>query len=502
MLSAPAQEWLEERGLDCDLALRYEWESRRPAGVSDGEWLAIPFHRGDRVVNRKYRRLDDKRFMQDKGGAQIFWNESVLDDAGLAHEPLLITEGEFDALALIQAGFQRTVSVPGGAPSEPQADKGQRRYKFFEEAQAKLDPINSIILATDADAPGYALTEDLSALLGPARCKFVPYPDGCKDANDVLVRFGAERLRQCVNNARWVNVAGVRKLSDYPPGSDGDPVVWRTGISPAWDKRIGIMPGYISVWTGIPMHGKTQLLKQVTWTLCEALDMRAAVASFEETFARDYKRSALHYRIGRPREGWPGAGGKWSKAELDAALEWLNEHVIAIDPHGYSEGGAMLEEVEPTMDWVLQAAQTAIVRHQCRLVVIDPWGEIQQTRERGESEHDFIGRSLTRFNRLARSLKAHIAIVAHPKKLETDRNGEWRAPGPYDIAGSSYFFNKPSLGVTVHRDPERDRETKEPLPHSTRTKVAVWKSKFQDVQGKPGTFHLNFIPRDGKFAAP
>ena len=103
------------------------------------------------------------------------------------------------------------------------------------------------ILACDADGPGYALNEDLATLLGPARCKFVPYPDHCKDANDVLIRFGAERLRECVVKARWINVAGVRRFSDYPPGSDADPIVWRSGISPAFDNRVGIMPGYVSI---------------------------------------------------------------------------------------------------------------------------------------------------------------------------------------------------------------------------------------------------------------
>ncbi len=502
MLSANAREWIEDRGLDQDLAQRYGLESRSPAGVTDGDWIAIPYYRADRVVNRKYRRLDEKAFAQDKGGAQIFWNESVLNDVGLADMPLIVTEGELDALALIQAGFQRTVSVPGGAPAKPQAENTGRRYKFIEEVLATLDRVGRIILAMDADAPGYALNEDLSTLLGPARCKFVPYPDGCKDANDVLVRFGAARLRQCVEAARWVNVAGVRKLSDYPPGSDGDPVVWRTGLSPAWDKRVGIMPGYTSVWTGIPMHGKTQLLKQVTWTLCEKLEMRAAVASFEETFNRDYKRSALHYLIGRPRGGWPNAGGPWTAEEIETAEKWIEDHIIAIDPHGYADAGSQLEEIEPTMDWVLHAAQTAIIRHQCRFVVVDPWGEISQSRERGESEHDFIGRSLTRFNRLARSLKAHVAIIAHPKKLESNRDGVWRPPGPYDIAGSSHFFNKPSLGVSIHRDPDLDKETKEPLPGSTRTKIMTWKSKFQDVQGKVGHCYLNFIPRDGRFREP
>jgi twinkle protein len=263
---------------------------------------------------------------------------------------------------------------------------------------------------------------------------------------------------------------------------------------------VGIMPGYSSVWTGIPNHGKTTLIKQVTWSLCQSLNKRAAVGSFEEAFARDYKRSALHYLIGRPKDGWPNAGGEWTRPEITRGEEWMENHLVAIDPHGYGEKGGALEEFDPTLDWVLDAATTAVVRHGCKLVVIDPWGEIDQRRDKYESEHDYIGRALSRFNRLARQLKVHVAIVAHPRKMETAKDGAPKIPGPYDIAGSSYFYNKPSLGVTVHRDPAISPDTKEPDPNSTRTQIWVWKSKFQDVQGKPGKFHLDYIPRDGRFA--
>lgn len=524
MLTARAQEWLEDRGFDPELLSKFGIESEPPSGVKDGrpwtmrgEWIVVPNRRDGAVIHKKFRNLDPEPgrepWLAAPGGERTFWNVDVLFDRTLDDEPLIITEGEWDALSMIQAGFVRTVSVPNGAPKKSQADRATF-YNYLEDLTPQLDRVRLIILATDADGPGYTLLEDLTTILGPTRCKFVSYPDGCKDANDVLVRFGAERLRQCVRAARWVNVAGVRRLSDYPPGCDVDPVVWRTGISPAFDRHVGIMPGYISVWTGIPSHGKTTLLKQITWTLCGAagaLDpnnpppslMRAAVGSFEELFARDYKRDAMHYLIGRPRDGWngKGGGGPWTREEIDRAAQWLDEHIVAIDPHGYVEAAGALEEFEPTMDWTLEALRAAIVRHQCQFNVVDPWGEIVQTRKFGQSEHDFIGESLSRFNRLARTLKAHIAIIAHPYKLDSNRKGEIRPPGPYDVSGSAYWFNKPSLGSTVHRDPAKDPETKEPIAGDTRTRVDVWKSKFEDVQGPPGTFHLYFNRRAKKFEA-
>lgn len=504
MLTQTAVDFLEERGLDLEVIARFEPESRNPPGVSSGDWIAFPFFRGDNKVNHEYRQLQPKTFRRDPGKTMCFWNEVVLDDPGLIDEPLFITEGILDALSLIQAGFLRTVSMPNGSQSAekmPENDDPITRYRFIQEVQAKIDRISRIVICADADAKGYALTEDLATLLGPARCKFVPMPEHCKDANDILVRFGVERLRECVVKARWVNVAGVRRFSDYPAGSDADPVIWRSGIHPSFDRRVGIMPGYSSVWTGIPNNGKSTLLNQVCWGLSENYGIRCAKAMLEIMPNRDYRRQALQYRIGRPRDGGVGQP-PWSQEEIDEAQAWLEEHVIPIDPNGYTGLGTDdIEEAEATMDWFLDAATTAIVRFGCRVVMLDPWGDIIPQRDRGESEHDFIGRSMSRINRLCRTLKAHVAIVAHPRKIEPTSRGVVRPPGPYEIAGSSYFFNKASLGVTVHRDPECD-EQGEPIRGDTRTNVIVWKSKFHDVQGQPGQLYLRYCPNSMKFEGP
>lgn len=529
-LSAFAQEWLEERGLDVDLAIRLGAESRFPHGVREGEWYALPFMRDDKPVNWKFRRLDQKDFRsvpRDKGGVTCLWNEGAIFDRGLRDQPLVVTEGLEKAMAFMMAGYQRVVSVPDGAGAAGGKGEEQResRHSYLDDrVLGAIDKyVSRVIIAGDADAQGYKLTEDLSTLLGASRCKYVPYPPGCNDIVDVLTRFGLDRVKEQTQQARWVNVAGVRRFSDYPPGSDGDPIVWRSEISKAFDRHVGIMPGYISCWTGVPNHGKSTLLNQIGWRLAGAAGRidddllhdraladewiasgrRIAVGSFEAQVNRDYKRAALQYLLGRPRDGWVNAGGPWTREEIDLAMAWLEEHVIPIDPHGYAENdsGTELEEFEPTFSWVMEASRTAIVRYNCEFVELDPWGEIVQERERQETEHEYTGRALTSANRMARTLKAHLAFVAHPKKLEITRDRRIRKPGPYDISGSSYWFNKVSLGATVHRDPEIDPETKKALPGSTRTEITVWKSKFHDVQGKPGIFHLNFVPRDNRFEA-
>jgi twinkle protein len=169
MLSEEHQAWLEERGIDLEVATRYGlYTDRQSQGGRD---LVIPYRRDGKIVNRKYRG-PQKRFRQDPGAPRMFWNEDSLRDATLANEPLVVTEGELDALAAIQAGFPRTVSVPDGAGSN---------LDFVGEVWPLVKNANLVILAGDGDEPGRKLNGELARRFGAARCTWVAYPDGTKD---------------------------------------------------------------------------------------------------------------------------------------------------------------------------------------------------------------------------------------------------------------------------------------------------------------------------------
>ena len=96
--------------------------------------LVFPYLKDGKVVNNKYRTFD-KKFSTDAGGEQVAWNRQCLQDPTLMKEPLIITEGELDALTAIQCGFKRTVSCPFGAPSQSidvDRDDVSNKYAFVQ----------------------------------------------------------------------------------------------------------------------------------------------------------------------------------------------------------------------------------------------------------------------------------------------------------------------------------------------------------------------------------
>jgi twinkle protein len=129
-------------------------------------------------------------FAQDRGAEACWWNYDVITDPTLAGTKLVITEGEFDAIAAIQCGYARTISVPSGAPSQAIGAKDSAKLAFVADSldDLSVEVAPEIVLAVDADQAGTALLSDLALRLGRARCRYVTYPEGCKDLNEVLLR--------------------------------------------------------------------------------------------------------------------------------------------------------------------------------------------------------------------------------------------------------------------------------------------------------------------------
>ena len=107
----------------------------------------------------------------------IFYNLDAVKDEKVVY----VVEGEIDALSLHEAGVYNVVSVPNGA------SKGNQKLEYLDNCWKYFEDKERIVLFTDGDEAGYALREELGRRLGFERCVKVNYPEGCKDANEILI---------------------------------------------------------------------------------------------------------------------------------------------------------------------------------------------------------------------------------------------------------------------------------------------------------------------------
>lgn len=467
---------LAMRGIDYALAQRMGLHSVVRGGT---DWLAIPYFVGGEFVRNKYRTLGDKKqFSQDAGAKQSAWNQDCLLDATLDDEPVVIVEGELDALSAIQAGFIRTISVPGGAPAEasdvPQESK---RYEWLRDLMPNslgLSKAKKIILAVDNDGPGASLFADLKTMLGAARCYRVTYPYArgekkrLKDLNEVLQFYGESGVRQTLQRAEPVPVGGLFRLGDLPPVADQKAYAAQIpGLA------VNLRCGDFSVFTGYPNLGKSTAVNDLICGIVMRYDVSAMFASFEQLPQRDHRRNLRRWYWQKPEsQQHPD-----ERKEADAWIDRRFGFVVAS------------ESEDATLEWLLERMEAAAMQMGCKLFVIDPWNEIEHRRDGNETQTEYIGRAIRALKRFARAFDVHVMVVAHPSKTLRGTDGKYPMPSLRDVAESAHFNNKPDLGIVIHADDAAS---------NVRT-LAVVKSRYRDEIGQLQAPEVQFDFFTGRF---
>jgi twinkle protein len=472
---------LDERGIDAETLVRHGIVSCDPHNGED--WIAIPFWVGDQVVNWKYRTIGDgpKNFRQEKNAQKIWWNYNVLLDRSLDTMPLVVTEGEMDALIALQCGHARTMSVPDGAPAIEVGDNpSSQKYSYVTDTASTMgfDVVKEIILATDGDGPGGNLMNDLAIRLGKSRCKFVRYPRvekgserRCKDLNEVYMCYGAKGVTGVLSRAQWIRVDGVYRMDDLPPIPERPAL--RLGM-PILDDHYRVRTQDFVVFSGIPSHGKTSALNEIGCRAVTKLGWVVAYASFEQAPQLDHKRNLRTWYHRKPPD-------YQSDAELTEVDAWINRNFVFIVPS---------DDDQVDLKWALEKSAAAVIQHGVKMLIIDPWNEMDHIRPGDMTLTEYTGFAIKEFKRFARKYDVHLIVAAHPTKQLKDKEGNYQIPTLYDISDSANWANKADIGMVIWRGK---------VGGDYQTKLRIAKARYAEVTGEPGDVELRFNPYSRHF---
>jgi twinkle protein len=468
-LSLEHAQWLEEqRKIPSDIAVQ--------AGVrSRGDNLAFEYRRNGACSFLKLRTPDKKFWIEPAGSELFFWNEDVLSERP-ADQPIIVTEGEFDTLSCLAVGETCVVSVPNGAagkPGEGDIDPtDDRQFACLWDGprlKAGLAEATKVILMTDDDKAGRILRDELAVRLGRTRCWFVTYPSGCKDANDVLIEYGPDTLREVIADARPMVPDRLVPFSDIP--SRADAPRYSTGWS-GLDAHMMLVPPQLIIVTGKPNHGKSQWTLAVAANTARLHGFKWAILQFEDNPERN-RRDLIRYA-----RAWKGQERSGIQEDPEA---WVDRMFRTIAPS---------EDLEADYDlkWLDAVIEEAVTRHGCRGVLVDPWNEVEHLWDRQDTEATYLNRALRHLKRLARRFQIAIVIVAHPTAVG-GRVASIEEANLYDINGGAVWNNKADLGVIVWAD-----ETASLDRH-----VKIAKSKDFQRMGRPGIVRMRFAPERASF---
>lgn len=443
--------------------------------------IAFPFYKGGRLVNIQYRpESGDKEFRMVKGCEVCFYGiDDVIEDGQLATDTLIIVEGPIDKLSLYEVGYKYVWSVPNGSPFGDREEWSKdAALEFLNDADAQLilSRIKTVVLAGDNDVQGSRLIEELSKRLGVERCQKVSWPEGAKDANECLVKYGPEAVVKAVSEARPIPITGLISVSSV---KDKLLNLYRTGITPGWSTGFAnlephevrsasrptpfatIKEGYLHVLAGVPSAGKSRFVNNVLVNLARRYGIHSSLFVPESLPVEVHSARLIGVHAGLPF-GKPTDVERIPLDKLYESAEWVDRHFQWLNPENRS-----IDEIFRLFD---------INRKQfgSRLLVIDPFNyvsyrEVSDASDSALQTEQILAKIVT----YARTYQVAILVIAHPKQQQIGKQtGEYPVISPYDLYGGSHWFNRSDFIFSLWRSV---REPTMPI------KLFVKKSKLEEV---------------------
>lgn len=467
--SAKMLAYIKSRGIseqtlkDAKVTEGVEKMPRKDGTFAEINTIQFNYYSDGELVNTKFR-TGDKCFKMVSGAELLPYNI----DAIKGEKTCIITEGEFDTLSFVEAGCRNAVSVPNGANSN---------LEWLDDYQeAYFDDKETIYIASDTDTKGELLKNELLRRFGVERCKVVEYGEGCKDANEHLMKYGKDSLRKCIEQAKEIPVEGVFTLSDIEPRLD---VLYQSGLKkgatighPNFDALCSFETKTICIVTGIPNHGKSEWLDEMVYRLNLRYGWRWAYFSPENEPLELHMAKLMEKFVGKRFGKDTMPFGEYAYAK-----QHINTDFFFICPN---------EDYKP--DTILEAARVLVRRNGIKAIVIDPYNYLEAQMEYGQNETQYISALLTKFKTFAKINDIMVFLVAHPTKLQKNKQTmKYDAPTLYDISGSAHFYNKADYGITVHRNFDDGY-----------TEVSVEKVRFRHL-GKKGTAKFKYNLANGRY---
>ena len=460
------RQWFANRGIPAEMA---EAEGiskvcrKMPQTEKVEKCIVFPYRVNGQLVNRKYRD-GAKHFMLEANAKLVPYRIDHIKDT----PECIITEGEMDALSFIVAGRDDVISVPNGA---------QKNLTYLDDfIESHFENKTRIYIAADTDAKGLELRAELVRRFGEEKCRIVTYGEGCKDANELLLKSGTEALRQAIAEAQEVPLEGIFVANDV---KDELLSLFEKGLQKGatldmgdLDDLLSVEVGRLMIVTGIPGDGKSEFLDEMAVRFSLKYDWRCAWFSPE-----NFPVTLHHPKLIEKLIGKRFMKGLMKPMEFESAVGYLSHNFFDILPEeGYR------------VDTILEKAETLVRRKGIRVFILDPYNCLEHQIPSGQSETQYISEFLEKLRSFARRRQVLVILAAHPTKMKRDPlTKQFPVPTMYDISGSAAFFNKADFGIAIERDRTRGV-----------TRIHVQKVKFRHL-GQPGVASFQYNTCCGRF---
>lgn len=434
-----AAEILKRRGINLATVERFHITVQ----TDNPHILVFPFYdETGQLVSVKYRNSEFKKGVDkskewfEKDTKPILFG---MDQAKDYSKPLVITEGQIDALSLAECGIANTVSVPNGCTS----------FTWVPNCFDWVNRFPSIIVMGDSEHGKITLVDEISKRFQkPVYC--VPQESyyGLKDANDILQQYGADTLRDSFNAAAEYMPPHIRRLADVQDVDFSTMPRIKTGIQELDSVFGGMFFGQVILLTGRRGEGKSTFMGQL---ILEAIDQGNRVLAYSGELTASHFKNWIDFQ----------AAGKTGISNFGTAEHPVYKIMPEIHkrisdwyrPYAYIYDNESVygDEFESLLDTI----EGAIIRYGINFVCID---NLMTAMDINAAEDLYRAQSVfvRKLKNLAVRYNIVVLLVAHPRKEST---------GILDndsVAGSSDITNRVDSVLIYSR-----KESGDGLSHST-----------------------------------
>ena len=442
----PAVEYMESRGISEEITMAY--------GITvqdnDDKILVIPFFdEQGKMQFIKYRKTD---FNKTKDNNKE-WTEAGckpilfgMDHCNPELKSLVLTEGQIDALSVAEAfhGGINAVSVPTGA-------KGFTWVPYCWDFLAKYD---ELIVFGDYEHGKITLLEEMTERFHGLVKHVRPedYKD-CKDANDILRKYGRQAVIDAVRNAETVPDPLIKDVADIKRLNIADMERISSGFAQVDKKLGGFYMGQLIILTGERGNGKSTLASQfMTRALQQGYKVFTYTGELVDFMFQEWveRQMAGPDNIDAKKRGDDFCDYRVNIGVQNRIMEWYRGRFFF-----YDSRAVKADEREELTDTI----ETAYKQYGCRVIFVDNLMTAMHSARPGQDIYRTQSEFVQKLAETAKKYNILIFLVAHPRKTaggaDYFRND--------DVAGSSDVTN---LADTIlnYTMPRIDKDHPDPDP--------------------------------------
>lgn len=439
-------------------------------GVVDAHYYPYQTTSGQLVY--KHRKVATKEFFWVGGSGDLFGLEKFQGGG----KRLIITEGEVDALSVAQAHLDKyntiypVISLTSASGTEKLLEHREWIRSFQE-----------VCLWFDNDKAGEDALEKALRIVGVDKVKIIKTPSGHKDANDVLVKDGWNKVMHSVWDAEnWTPAGIIRKeelweaLCSYNNIASVPYPPCVAGLNP---KLKGMRLGEIALFISGTGSGKSSLLREVMLHLLDSeevpKDHKIGVISLEEAPAETARKLSGMVLQRNP------ADEEIPIEELKPGFDHVfsTDRVMLLDHQGSVADGSIVDQLE----------YMALMG--CKYLFIDHITILVSEGADGLTGNEAIDKVMNDLLRLIKRHNVWIGLVSHLRKAPVGGKSfeEGKLPSLDDIRGSGSIkqvsFDIIAFARNMSAENEIERNT---------IKMSVLKSRYTGLTGAtPGAFYVH-----------